>query len=39
MAAPVAAWLVRHLPEKLVMVAVGTLITSVSVWQLLQRWL
>lgn len=38
-AAPFAAWLVRHLPEKIVLVAVGGLIVGISLWQLLQRWL
>lgn len=38
-AAPFAAWLVKHLPEKLVMVAVGVLITGISVFQLVRGWL
>lgn len=38
-AAPLAAWLVRHLPEKAVMFAVGLLIVLISVGQLLHRWL
>jgi len=38
-AAPVAAWLVRHLPEKAVMAAVGALIVLISAGQLLQQWL
>lgn len=38
-AAPMAAWLVRHLPEKAVLVAVGALIVLISAGQLLQRWL
>jgi uncharacterized membrane protein YfcA len=37
-AAPVAAWLVRHLPEKAVMAAVGGLIVLISAGQLLYRW-
>ncbi len=36
-AAPFAAWLVRHLPERVVMVAVGSLIVLLSLGQLLQR--
>ena len=36
-AAPFAAWLVRHLPERIVMVAVGSLIVLLSLGQLLQR--
>lgn len=35
-AAPLAAWLVRHLPERLVLVAVGALVTGLSLWQLLR---
>jgi hypothetical protein len=35
-AAPLAAWLVRHLPEKPVMIAVGVLIVALSLWQLVQ---
>ncbi|HEY6545493.1 MAG TPA: sulfite exporter TauE/SafE family protein [Dokdonella sp.] len=38
-AAPLAAWLVRHLPEKPVMIAVGVLIVALSVWQLVQTFL
>lgn len=37
-AAPLAAWLVRHLPEKPVMIAVGVLIVALSVWQLTQTF-
>lgn len=37
-AAPIAAWLVRHLPERLVMGAVGSLIVLISLGQLAQ-WL
>ena len=33
-AAPFAAWLVRHLPERAVMVAVGSLIMLISLGQL-----
>ena len=36
LAAPLAAWLVRHLPERLVMAAVGGLIVLISLWQLLR---
>lgn len=39
MAAPAAAWLVRHLPEKAVLVAVGSLIVLLSAGQLAHRWL
>ncbi|CAM5380294.1 hypothetical protein [Rhodanobacter lindaniclasticus] len=39
LAAPFAAWLVRHLPERAVMAAVGTLIVLISVAQLAQRLL
>ena len=35
-AAPFAAWLVRHLPERAVMAAVGSLIVLISLGQLLQ---
>ena len=35
LAAPFAAWLVRHLPERAVMAAVGTLIVAISLVQLL----
>ena len=35
----VAAWLVRHLPEKAVMAAVGALIVLISAGQPLQQWL
>lgn len=38
-AAPMAAWLVRHLPERLVMAAVGSLIVLISMGQLLHRLL
>jgi uncharacterized membrane protein YfcA len=34
MAAPLAAWLVRHLPPRYVMVAVGCLIVGISLYQL-----
>ncbi len=33
-AAPLAAWLVRHLPPRYVMVAVGCLIVGISLYQL-----
>ncbi|WP_036138027.1 sulfite exporter TauE/SafE family protein [Luteibacter sp. 9135] len=33
-AAPIAAWLVRHLPPRYVMVAVGCLIVGISLYQL-----
>ena len=39
LAAPFAAWLVRHLPERAVMAAVGSLIvliSSVQLWQMLR---
>ncbi|MEO6925169.1 MAG: sulfite exporter TauE/SafE family protein [Rhodanobacter sp.] len=39
LAAPFAAWLVRHLPERVVMVAVGSLIVLLSLAQLLRRLL
>ncbi|TBR36839.1 sulfite exporter TauE/SafE family protein [Dyella terrae] len=35
-AAPFAAWLVKHLPEKVVMLAVGLLISGISVFQLIR---
>lgn len=38
-AAPIAAWLVKHLPERVMMIAVGTLITLISLSQLVLRWL
>jgi uncharacterized membrane protein YfcA len=38
-AAPLAAWLVRHLPERAVMAAVGSLIVLISLGQLLQQLL
>lgn len=38
-AAPIAAWLVKHLPEQLMMIAVGALIVLISLGQLLMRWL
>lgn len=37
-AAPIAAWLVKHLPEKLVMAAVGMLIIGISLFQLASQW-
>jgi len=36
LAAPFAAWLVRHLPERAVMAAVGSLIVAISLVQLLR---
>ncbi|MBN8713147.1 MAG: sulfite exporter TauE/SafE family protein [Xanthomonadales bacterium] len=36
-AAPFAAWLVRHLPERVMLVAVGSLIIALSVTQLVLR--
>jgi len=36
-AAPFAAWLVRHLPERVMLVAVGSLIVLISIGQLLLR--
>lgn len=39
LAAPFAAWLVRHLSERVVMVAVGSLIVLLSLAQLLRRLL
>lgn len=38
-AAPFAAWLVRHLPERAVMAAVGSLIVLISLGQLVQTLL
>jgi len=38
-AAPFAAWLVRHLPEHAVMAAVGSLIVLISLGQLAQTLL
>ena len=38
-AAPLAAWLVRHLPERAVMAAVGSVIVLISLGQLLQQLL
>lgn len=38
-AAPLAAWLVQHLPERAVMAAVGSLIVLISLGQLLQQLL
>ena len=38
-AAPFAAWLVRHLPEHAVMAAVGSLIVLISLGQLVQTLL
>ena len=38
-AAPFAAWLVRHLPEHAVMAAVGSLIVLISLSQLAQALL
>lgn len=35
LAAPLAAWLVRHLPERVVLGAVGSLVVAISAWQLL----
>jgi uncharacterized membrane protein YfcA len=37
-AAPFAAWLVRHLPERAVMAAVGSLIVLISLGQLARQW-
>ena len=36
LAAPFAAWLVRHLPERAVMAAVGVLIVAISLVQLVR---
>ncbi len=38
-AAPFAAWMVRHLPERLMMAAVGSLIVLISAGQLVWTWL
>ncbi|HEX5960602.1 MAG TPA: sulfite exporter TauE/SafE family protein [Rhodanobacteraceae bacterium] len=38
-AAPMAAWLVRHAPEKAVMIGAGSLVVLVSAGQLVHSWL
>lgn len=36
--APFVAWLVRHLPERAVMAAVGSLIVLIGLGQLARQW-
>ena len=38
LAAPVGGWAVKHIPARALMIAVGTLIVALSVWQLLRAF-